>query len=131
MAEIKDYLWVFPIVGAVLGIITFIAPVADWTMSYGSYSIEWYCWIWGFVSVRISNGYYGTYGDSQITTNDTFQIFLDGELLSTTNYYFSDSLIESGKVADIYIASNEISYGDHCIILIGPQALNDEFVFTI
>jgi len=40
-------------------------------MGYGGYSIEWYCWIWGFVSVRISSGYYGTYGDSQITTNDT------------------------------------------------------------
>jgi archaellum component FlaG (FlaF/FlaG flagellin family) len=66
-----------------------------------------------------------------ITTNDTFQIFLNGDLLSTTNYYFSDSQIESGKVTNLYITSSEISYGDHRLRLIGPQALNDEFVFTI
>ena len=66
-----------------------------------------------------------------ITTNDTFQIFLNGELLSTTNYYFSDSIIETGKVTNIYIASSEVSYGDHELKIIGPQALYDEFVFTI
>ena len=66
-----------------------------------------------------------------ITTNDTFQIFLNGVLLSTSNYYFSDSQIESGKVTIIYIASSEISYGDHSLKIFGPQALKDEFVFTI
>ncbi len=66
-----------------------------------------------------------------ISTNDTFQIFLNGEMLSKTSYNFSVSTLECGKVSTIYIASSQISYGDHIMKIFGPQALNDEFVFTI
>ncbi|MFX1315560.1 MAG: hypothetical protein ACFE9T_06815 [Promethearchaeota archaeon] len=62
MADIKDYIWVFPIIGAVLGIITFLAPVASWTQSYsgyyGIYSLDWYYWIWGFTLISASYGPY-------------------------------------------------------------------------
>jgi len=71
-------------------------------------------------------------GERRITiTNDTFQLFLNGNLISISNYYFSDSTIESGKVATIYVKSSEIDYGDHNLRVIGPQALNEEFVFII
>jgi len=74
MADIKDYLWVFPIIGAVLGIITFLAPVAAWTQSgygYYAYSLNWYYWIWGFTTISAS---YGPYSDTinGITENGTF-----------------------------------------------------------
>ncbi|MFX1321818.1 MAG: hypothetical protein ACFFAQ_09240 [Promethearchaeota archaeon] len=70
MADIKDYLWVFPIVGAIFGIITFLAPAADWTYSYGGYiSIDWYCWIWGLTSVSASYGPYSTNEFGLITDN--------------------------------------------------------------
>lgn len=70
MADIKDYLWVFPIIGAVLGIITFLAPVADWNMSVYGYSIHWYCWIWGFSTFAASSGYYGTVSEQGIITDN-------------------------------------------------------------
>ena len=66
-----------------------------------------------------------------VTTNDTFQIFINGKIIPKTNYNFSINILESGKVTNLYIKSNEISYGDHILRIIGPQALNDEFVFTI
>ena len=75
MAEIKDYLWAFPIVGAVLGIITFLAPAADWTMSVYGYSIDWYCWIWGLSSFGASTGYYSA-SELGLTT--------DGSLLAVS-----------------------------------------------
>jgi len=66
-----------------------------------------------------------------IITNETFQLFINGDLISTSNYNFSVSCLESGKLATIYIDTSEISYGDHVLRIIGPQALYDEFVFTI
>jgi len=71
MADIKDYLWVFPIIGAVLGIITFLAPVADFTQSVYGASLDWYYWIWGFTTISAS---YGPYSETinGITENGTF-----------------------------------------------------------
>jgi len=75
MADIKDYLWVFPIIGAVLGIITFLAPVAYWTQSgygyYGPVSLDWYYWIWGFTTISTSYGPYSA-TESGITENGPF-----------------------------------------------------------
>ena len=64
-------------------------------------------------------------------TNDTFQLFINGDLISNENYNFSISELECGKVSTLYIASSEITYGDHSLRIIGPQALYDDFVFTI
>ncbi len=64
-------------------------------------------------------------------SNETFNVFIDGELVIIANYNFSDTSIKVGEVTTLYVANGEISAGDHTIRLVGPQAINDEFVFTI
>jgi len=66
-----------------------------------------------------------------ITTNQTFQIFVDGEIVYTSNYYFSDESILPGDVTTIYVVNSEIASGDHNLRVVGPQAIEDEFIFTI
>lgn len=65
------------------------------------------------------------------TTNETFNIFIDGELIITANYNFSDSSIQAEEVTTIYVANSEISSGDHILRVVGSQAIDDEFAFTI
>jgi len=82
------------------------------------------------------DGYYRFYlknigGKKLLTTNQTFQIFVDGEIIPTANYYFSVSSIQPGEVATIYIDEDEISAGDHTMRLVGPLAIEDKFTFTI
>lgn len=64
-------------------------------------------------------------------SNETFNVFIDGELVIVANYNFSDTSIKVGEVTTLYVANSEILTGDHTIRLVGPQAINDEFVFTI
>ena len=66
-----------------------------------------------------------------ITTNVTYQLFVDGDLISMKNYYFSNDSFYPGDVVTIYIANTEISSGDHILKIVGPLALSDEFMFTI
>lgn len=66
-----------------------------------------------------------------ITTNVTYQLFVDGDLISMKNYYFSNDSFYPGDVVTIYIANAEISSGDHILKIVGPLALSDEFMFTI
>jgi len=70
-------------------------------------------------------------GAKLITSNDTFQIFIDGDLVATANYNFSDSSIQPGDVATLYIITSEISAGDRILRVVGPRAIEDEFTFTI
>ncbi len=65
------------------------------------------------------------------TSNETFNVFIDGEILVVANYNFSDTSIKVGEVTTLYILQSEISAGDHTLRLVGPQAINDEFIFTI
>ena len=54
MSDIRKYFWVFPIIGVIFGIITFLAPVI--TLNLNAYdSIDWHYWIWGLTSFRFSN----------------------------------------------------------------------------
>ena len=70
-------------------------------------------------------------GNKLVTTNTTFQLFIDGEIVATANYYFEDTSIQQDEVTTIYIADSEISTGDQTLRVIGPQAIEDEFTFTI
>ena len=71
-------------------------------------------------------------GSSKIpTTNTTFQAFIDGDIITITNYNFSDSSIQADSVTTLYILKTEISAGDHTLRIVGPQAIEDEFEFTI
>ncbi len=83
-----------------------------------------------------AGGYYSFYlknigGKKLLTTNQTFQLFVDGDIITIANYYFSDDSIQPGQVATIYVDNSEIAAGDHTMRLVGPLAIEDEFTFTI
>lgn len=65
------------------------------------------------------------------TTNQTFNIFVDGEIIKSSNYNFSDNTVQSESTVTIYIDKGDIISGDHKLRVIGPQAIEDEFTFTI
>ena len=87
-------------------------------------------------NIPLSTGNYLFYlknigGREIATTNQTFNLFIDGEIIATADYNFSDSSIQPDRVATIYISSSIISSGDHTLKVVGPQAIEDEFTFTI
>lgn len=65
------------------------------------------------------------------TTNQTFQIFINGEIVSTAHFNFSDASIKPAEYTRLYIAQALIPSGDHTLRLVGPLSIRDEFVFTI
>lgn len=70
-------------------------------------------------------------GGKLITTNDTFHLFVDGEIVARAKYSFQDSSIQIADVTEIRVATSEISAGSHTLRVVGPQAVEDEFTFTI
>jgi len=70
-------------------------------------------------------------GKKLATTNTTFTIFIDGELVVTSNFNFSDTTTGTDEVTTIYVVTSVISAGDHTLRLVGPQAIDEEFMFTI
>lgn len=82
------------------------------------------------------SGYYRFYlknigGRRLATTNTTFNLFVDGEIISIKKYNFSEESIQVGEITTIYVANTEISAGDHDLRVVGPQAVDDEFAFEI
>jgi len=63
------------------------------------------------------------------TTNQTFQVFLDGEIIPTSHYYFSDSTLVMQAVTTLFVNAT-MAGGDHTLRVVGPQATEDEFMFT-
>ena len=87
-------------------------------------------------NIPSSGGYYNFYikniGAKKLaTTNDTFQVFVDGEYIAVANYYFSADSVQPGDVVTLYIATGQIAAGDSTLRVVGPQAVEDEFDFTI
>ena len=70
-------------------------------------------------------------GNKLITTNQSFSIFIDGEIVPGEKYNFTQQFIRPGDVTVIYINNTVISAGDHTLRLVGPNAVDDEFQFTI
>ncbi|MCK4995943.1 MAG: hypothetical protein KAR55_03560 [Thermoplasmatales archaeon] len=70
-------------------------------------------------------------GNELVTSNETFQLFVDGDLVAIANYNFSDSSIQPDEVTTIYVDNSEISAGDQTLRVVGPQAIEDAFTFTI
>jgi archaeal flagellar protein FlaG len=66
-----------------------------------------------------------------VTTTDTFTLFIDGEITTTNNFNFSDDKIKQGEISNLYIDNSMIATGDHILRVVGPQAVDDEFIFTI
>ncbi len=62
------------------------------------------------------------------TSNQTFQVFIDGELIGITQYYFENSSIPIDGVTSLYV-NTTITGGDHALRIVGPQAVDKEFAF--
>jgi flagellar protein FlaG len=69
-------------------------------------------------------------GKTLATTNQTFQVFLDGEIIPSSHYYFNDSSLAVQGVTTLFV-NTTIPGGDHTLRLVGPQATEDEFMFTL
>jgi archaeal flagellar protein FlaG len=69
-------------------------------------------------------------GARLITTNQTFQVFINGELIGSSQYYFEDSSIAVEAVTPLYI-NTTLATGDHMVRLVGPQAVDKDFLFMI
>lgn len=65
------------------------------------------------------------------TTNQSFQIFINGEIVSTANFNFSDASIKPAEYTRLYISNTVISSGDNTLQVVGPLSVRDEFIFTI
>jgi archaellum component FlaG (FlaF/FlaG flagellin family) len=86
--------------------------------------------------IPIETGYYLFYlkniGDNDLfTTNETFQILIDGIILSKTSYYFSAEYIQPGEIATINVDTGVIPPGDHNLIVVGAVGIKKEFIFKI
>lgn len=87
-------------------------------------------------NIPLTSGYYLFYlknvGNKKITTtNETFQIFIDGEIISSTNYNFSNNSIIPSDYTIISISQSLLNSGYHKMRLIGPYSVNEEFIFEI
>jgi flagellar protein FlaG len=68
-------------------------------------------------------------GGARLTTsNQTFQVFIDGELIGITQYYFENTSIPVEGVTSLYV-NTTIASGDHTLRIVGPQAVDIEFAF--
>jgi hypothetical protein len=74
MAELKDYMYVFPLVSTILSILAIVTPTAG--ISYFG-MLDFYFWMWGLVYLNIVVSYpeYERLTILQITTNPTLLIF--------------------------------------------------------
>ena len=66
-----------------------------------------------------------------ITSNETFQVFIDGEIISSTLFTFSNESIYTTEYTQLKINSTIINAGFHCLRLVGPYGVNDDFTFKI
>jgi len=65
------------------------------------------------------------------TSNQTFNVFIDGEIVKTANFSFSATTVQTEDTVTLYINKNDISSGNHKLRVVGPQAIDDDFTFTI
>jgi flagellar protein FlaG len=87
-------------------------------------------------NIPSSGGYYIFYlkniGKNRLeTSNETFQLFVDGEIIPIENYSFEKSFLPASNVTEIYVDTSKIPSGDRNLRVIGPIASEDEFAFKI
>jgi len=76
--------------------------------------------------------YFKNIGSREIaSSNDTFQVFIDGDIVAYAKYNFSNDTLQPSEYTKLYIAQSEIAEGDHTLRIVGPQAVEDEFTFEI
>ena len=64
------------------------------------------------------------------TSNQTFQIFIDGDIIDISNYNFTNPSIKPSEYTSIY-AETSLSTGGHTLRVVGPQGIEEEFNFII
>ena len=84
-------------------------------------------------TIPIIGAYYIFYlknigGAKLTTTNQTFQVFIDGELIAIANYYFGNTSITVEAVTNLYV-NTTLTTGDHTLRVVGPQAIDKDFTF--
>ncbi|PNX52538.1 MAG: hypothetical protein BV458_09080 [Thermoplasmata archaeon M9B2D] len=67
-------------------------------------------------------------GTRLTTTNQTFQVFIDGELIGISQYYFKNTSIPVEEVTSLYV-NTTFATGDHTLRVVGPQAVDKDFTF--
>lgn len=87
-------------------------------------------------NIPLDGSYYNFYlknvgGNELAITNETINVFIDGEIIPTANYSFSVNSIKVGEVSTLSITTGDISLGDHKLRIVGPQSVKDEFAFEI
>lgn len=87
-------------------------------------------------NIPLLSGFYVFYlkniGNREITTtNETFQLFIDGEIISIKNYNFSNNSISPCEYTMINVSESLLNSGYHKMRLIGPYSVEDEFIFEI
>ncbi|MDG6219050.1 MAG: hypothetical protein QCI00_06380 [Candidatus Thermoplasmatota archaeon] len=70
-------------------------------------------------------------GKQLVTTENTFTVFIDGELISSILYNFSVETIRPGEISTLYIDATVLNSGVRKLRLVGPQSIYDEFIFII
>ncbi|HIH00225.1 MAG TPA: hypothetical protein HA258_06525 [Thermoplasmata archaeon] len=83
--------------------------------------------------ILLIGSYYNFYlknigGARLTTTNQTFQIFIDGELIGLSQYYFENTSIQIEGITTLYV-NTTLASGDHTLRVVGPQAVDREFTF--
>jgi flagellar protein FlaG len=81
-------------------------------------------------------GYYIFYlkniGENKLVTdNTTFQLFINGDLISISNYNLTPSYIYPSEVAEIYLVNTTVGAGTHQLRIVGDYGIADKFTFTI
>jgi flagellar protein FlaG len=84
-------------------------------------------------TIPITGAYYIFYlknigGTKLTTTNQTFQVFIDGELIAIAHYYFGITSIPAEAVTNLYV-NTTLTTGDHTLRVVGPQAIDKDFTF--
>jgi len=69
-------------------------------------------------------------GKKLSTTNETFQVFIDGDIIAIENYYFGNNTLSVSNVTELYI-NTILETGDHTLRVVGPLAVKNEFNFII
>jgi len=66
-----------------------------------------------------------------VTSNQTFHLFIDGEIIATADYSFNTESTRARDVCELYITTSAVSAGDHTLRVVSPVAVDNEFIFTI
>jgi flagellar protein FlaG len=83
--------------------------------------------------IPMTGAYYIFYlkniGEAKLTTtNQTFQVFIDGELIAISQYYFENTSIPVEGVTNLFVNAT-LTTGDHMLRVVGPQGIDKDFTF--